>query len=52
MSRYYLYSESDSDPGQVRREEERGEECEVVMVVITAHTPVETCTVNTKPRQG
>ena len=31
-------------------EKERGEECEEVMVVITAQSPVETCTVNTKPR--
>ena len=38
---------SDSDPAQIRR----GEECGEVMVVITAQTPVETCTVNTKPRQ-
>ena len=50
ISRYY-YSESDTEPAQVRREE-RGKECEEVMVVVTAQTPVETCTVNNKPRQG
>ena len=41
---------SDSEPAQVRRETGREEECEEVMVVITAQNPVETCTVNTKPR--
>ena len=40
------YPVSDTEPGQ-----EGGEGCEEVIEVITAQTPVETCTVNTRPRQ-
>ena len=41
---------SNTSSGSDLGEKERGEECEEVLVVITAQTPVETCTVNTKPR--